>query len=212
MFPLLNLFQKNKMGFNPFAIQSQMMKHPMAGGGQNFPFNMMKHSMAGGGPQSFPFNMMGGSGQSFPFNMMKQNPMSGGAQSFPFNMMGNQFPFNMANQNPSSTGGANPSSGNNSFPFNMLNQHPMGFPFNYENQSIQEENPFTNSFFQPQQGQVQQNPGQPQQQVPPQFPHSLIRDQSGKLDFNKIGKGVQSTLGLVGQMGPMMKMFSGFFR
>ncbi|RXJ02384.1 hypothetical protein DS745_06680 [Anaerobacillus alkaliphilus] len=209
MFPFSALFRKNQMGFNPFAIQSQMMKHPMAGG--QFPFNMMKQNPTGGGGQSFPFSMMGGSGQSFPFNMMKQGPMGGGGQSFPFSMMGNQFPFNMAKQNPPSGGGSNSPNMNSSFPFNMLNQNPMGFPFNYENQPVQEENPFTNSFFQPQQGQMQQNPGQMQQQAP-QFPHSLIRDQSGKLDFNKIGNGVQSTLGLVGQMGPLMKMFGGFFR
>jgi hypothetical protein len=161
MFPFSAMFKKNQMGFNPFEIQKQMMKHPMANGGQSFPFNMMKQN-----------SMMGGQSNSFPFNMMQQqqNPMASGINSF---------------------------------------------PFNYDNQAFQEENPFLNSFFQPQrpqQGQYLQNSGQTQQPSPPQFPHSLIKDQNGKLDFNKIGNGVQSTLGLVGQMGPMLKMFSGFFR
>ncbi|MFN7251362.1 MAG: hypothetical protein ACK4M9_11300 [Anaerobacillus sp.] len=195
MFPLSSMFKNNQMGFNPFELHSQMMKHPMANGGQSFPFNMMtKNPMAGGGNQGFPFNMA------------KQNQMPGGAQSSPFNMgMGKQKTM---------TGGAQ------SFPFNMMQQSPMvgginTFPFNYENQPVQEENPFSNNFFQsqtPQQIQNQQNPGHNQQAAPSQFPYSLIRDQNGNIDFNKIGNGVQSTLGLVGQMGPMFKLFSGFFR
>lgn len=200
MAPFSAMSKGNQMGFNPFELHSQMMKHPMASGGQSFPFNMMKQHPMMGGPNN-PTNMAQQNpieSNSFPFNMMKQNPMMGGASN----------PTNMMQQNPM---------GGNSFPFNMLKQNLMGggintFPFNYENQSVQEENPFSNSFFQSQAPQQGQNPGQTQQQFPTQFPHSLIRDQNGKLDYKKIGNGVQSTLGLVGQMGPMFKMFSGFFR
>ncbi|MCT8136640.1 hypothetical protein H1D32_02080 [Anaerobacillus sp. CMMVII] len=211
MFPFSSMFKNNQIGFSPFQLQSQMMKHPMASGG-SFPFNMVKqHPMMRGAGNSFPFNMMqqqaSGANHSFPFNMMQQFPIMGGTNdSFPFNMMqpmggnNNSFPFNMMQQQ-------NPMSGANNSSSKMLSGFNT-FPFNYDNQNVQEENPFSNSFFQPQ---GRQNSGNTQQQAP-QFPQSLIRDPNGKFDLNKIGNGVQSALGLVGQMGPMMKMFSGFFR
>lgn len=135
MAPFSAMSKGNQMGFNPFELHSQMMKHPMASGGQSFPFNMMKQHPMMGGPNN-PTNMAQQNpieSNSLPFNMMKQNPMMGGASN----------PTNMMQQNPM---------GGNSFPFNMLMQNLMGggintFPFNYENQSVQEENPFSNSFF-----------------------------------------------------------------
>ena len=36
---------------------------------------------------------------------------------------------------------------------------------------------------------------------------TLFRDQNGKLDFKKIGGGVQSVMGIVNQVSPLMKFF-----
>lgn len=113
-----------------------------------------------------------------------------------------------------------------------MGYHPMGFnPFEYHDKYMQEENPFRGDFFSPLPPTGGQSLGQSQQQSPFQnqlFGHppvhsqmpgqptsglqSLIRDQSGKIDFVKIGNGVQNVMGVVNQMGPIMKMFNGFFR
>ncbi|MBU8906366.1 hypothetical protein [Desertibacillus haloalkaliphilus] len=98
---------------------------------------------------------------------------------------------------------------------------PMGFnPFDYHNQTFQEDDPFRRDFFMPQQppqhqGQPFQDQGfqghglgAPRQRRMP----SLLTDANGNIDFNKIGNGVQSALGIASQVAPMMKMFGGFFR
>lgn len=134
---------------------------------------------------------------------------------FPFSNV--MFPFSALSKKQS---------GFNPFQFHtqMMNQHPMmkmGMNFNpflYDQQQLQEENPFSHSFFQPQMQQMnsqklnqQQMAHFPQQNFPTGFPGAFFKDANGKLDMNKIGGGVQSALSLVNQMGPMMKMF-GFFK
>lgn len=49
-----------------------------------------------------------------------------------------------------------------------------------------------------------------QYQQPPTQP--FYRDAQGKLDFNKIGGGVQTAIGLVNQVSPMLKMLGGFVK
>ncbi|WP_096201841.1 YppG family protein [Bacillus sp. FJAT-45350] len=123
-----------------------------------------------------------------------------------------------------------PFNGNSGMGFN-----PMGFnPFEHHNQYIQEDNPFRRDFFMPQQppqsqqiqGQGQmpqsqhfQGQGQNPQVQPfqgqgqmPQGLNSLFRDQNGNVDLMKIGNNVQNVMGVVNQVGPIMKMFNGFFR
>ncbi len=52
-----------------------------------------------------------------------------------------------------------------------------------------------------------------QQQVPQQQPKlSFLRNEQGQIDFQKIGGGVQTVMGLVNQVSPMVKMFSGFLK
>ncbi|OIJ14162.1 hypothetical protein BKP35_08180 [Anaerobacillus arseniciselenatis] len=179
----------------------------------------------------FPFKSM-----MFPFSMMKSNNTMG-FNPFEFHNhmmkhhpMMKQLPM-MMNQNPMRK--QNPAMMKNS-PSGIFNS----FPFNYDQQQYQEENPFLNSFFQPQsptqgqnqqqqagqiqqsafpfQGHSQQQPfslqGQTQVQNRSQFPQSLFTDQNGKVDLNKIGGGVQTALNLANQVSPIMKMFGGFFR
>jgi len=55
----------------------------------------------------------------------------------------------------------------------------------------------------------QQIATQQYQQPPTQ---SFFRDAQGKLDFNKIGGGVQTAIGLVNQVSPMLKMLGGFVK
>lgn len=52
----------------------------------------------------------------------------------------------------------------------------------------------------------QQYPQHQQQQN-----QSIFHDKNGKLDFNKISGGVQSAIGIVNQVSPMMKTLGGFF-
>lgn len=176
----------------------------------------------------FPFNKMMSSFSPFAKNnVMGFNPFELHTQMMQHHPMMKQNP--MMQQNPMQH-------------FPMMNQKPKAsifnsFPFNYENQQYQEENPFLNSFFQPQSPIQQQQPNpraqqqpffhqqpgvypqqnfmnQPQGQynAPPQFPQSLFRDQNGKIDLNKIGGGVQTALSLANQVSPVMKMLGGFFK
>lgn len=53
-----------------------------------------------------------------------------------------------------------------------------------------------------------------QQQVPAQQApkQSIFRNEQGQIDFQKIGGGVQTAMGLVNQVSPMMKMLGGFLK
>ncbi|RXJ02024.1 hypothetical protein DS745_07985 [Anaerobacillus alkaliphilus] len=52
-----------------------------------------------------------------------------------------------------------------------------------------------------------------QQQMPVQQPkQSFFRNEQGQIDFQKIGGGVQTVMGLVNQVSPMMKMLGGFIK
>ncbi|WNF36189.1 YppG family protein [Bacillaceae bacterium IKA-2] len=84
-------------------------------------------------------------------------------------------------------------------PSQLSNQyyHPQQMPLH---QQYQQQPPY------PQYQQYQQ-----QQQPPPQTSQSIFHDQNGNIDFKKIGGGVQSAIGLVNQVSPMMKMLGGFF-
>lgn len=172
-----------------------------------YPFNNNNNNMM------FPFSSMFKNNQ-FGFNpfelqkqMMKHNQIFGGSNSFPFSMMkqipmieeANSFPFNMLQQNQS---------GSTTFPFSILKETNgfNSFPFNNSSADI-----FSN-FFQTHDQQEGQTPIKNQQPYLSNFPHSLIRDQNGRMDFNKISNGIQSTVGIARQMGPMLKMFGGFFR
>ncbi|WP_314733367.1 YppG family protein [Anaerobacillus sp. CMMVII] len=76
---------------------------------------------------------------------------------------------------------------------NFQGQHPS-IPPNYYRQQQQ-------AFF------PQQHPiPNPQQKL------SMFRNDQGQLDFQKIGGGVQTVMGLVNQVSPMVKMVSGFFK
>ena len=57
----------------------------------------------------------------------------------------------------------------------------------------------------------------PQQQIAaqpyqPSGLQSLIRDEHGKVDFKKIGGGIQTAMGLANQVGPVIKMIGGFMK
>ncbi|WP_078552991.1 hypothetical protein [Bacillus alkalicellulosilyticus] len=81
-----------------------------------------------------------------------------------------------------------------STPYSQANQGPQ-FPFNQTFQQF----PF-NQGFPVQQGNA------------PLGPTSFIRDQNGKIDYKKIGNGVQSVMGFVGQVNPVMKLLGGFLK
>lgn len=49
----------------------------------------------------------------------------------------------------------------------------------------------------------------PTQQAPKQ---SIFRNEQGQIDFQKIGGGVQTAMGLVNQVSPMVKMLGGFLK
>jgi hypothetical protein len=60
--------------------------------------------------------------------------------------------------------------------------------------------------------QPQQQTFQQFQQTPMQPPkQSIFRNEQGQIDFQKIGGGVQTAMGLVNQVSPMVKMLGGFF-
>lgn len=80
-----------------------------------------------------------------------------------------------------------------------LQSYPEQMRQHYYQQSVQP------SYY-PQQYSPQQLQGA---QAPKQ---SFFRDEQGKIDFQKIGGGVQSAIGLMNQVGPMMKMFGGLFK
>ncbi|MRH41053.1 hypothetical protein GH741_00005 [Aquibacillus halophilus] len=88
--------------------------------------------------------------------------------------------------------------------------HPARFdPFNYQNQNIQQTNPFRRDFLAPQQPPRQ---GRPPGRRPSSGIDSLIRDENGKIDMVKIGNGVQNVMGVVNQAGPVMNMVKGLLR
>jgi hypothetical protein len=66
-------------------------------------------------------------------------------------------------------------------------------------------------YYQPQQQAFYQQYQQPNVQ-PLQAPkQSIFRNEQGQIDFQKIGGGVQTAMGLVNQVSPMVKMLGGFF-
>lgn len=83
--------------------------------------------------------------------------------------------------------------------FGRFPTHPNQLPNQYYQQPQQQ-------FYNPQQMPLQQQ-YQPQQQQN----QSIFHDQNGKIDFKKISGGVQSAIGIVNQVSPMMKTLGGLF-
>lgn len=83
--------------------------------------------------------------------------------------------------------------------------HPNHLPNQYYQQPQQQS-------YNPQQMPLQQQ-YQPQYQYQPQQQQnqSIFHDQNGKIDFKKISGGVQSAIGIVNQVSPMMKTLGGLF-
>lgn len=88
--------------------------------------------------------------------------------------------------------------------FQNVGQYPMGRSgFGGVRQSSYQQMPY----YQQQTYHPQQFAYQPQQ--PKQ---SFFRNEQGQIDFQKIGGGVQTAMGFINQVSPVMKMIGGFFK
>ncbi|GGM26120.1 hypothetical protein GCM10011351_09690 [Paraliobacillus quinghaiensis] len=89
-------------------------------------------------------------------------------------------------------------------------QSAMNFPPQNRRPFRQSENPFQRDFMMPQRPQPYNQQNQTKQS-PVEGLSSLIKDENGNIDMNKVGSSVQQVMGIYGQAAPLIKMVRGFF-